>query len=355
VEARRAVAMGAPLELAGARALRISPDGSCAYVVGGGKLRVIDLGAAGGPKVINVLDLAVDAWGLAVAERAPILFAVADGQVQAFEIKNPRQPARYDAAPLPDDTKGARRVDIDPEGRRLALLLPDGNRLAIVDVQRPLAPRLVAVPSLLPGERVPLVVDLRFESDGETVWILAGDNPASASIGPQPTRIIAVRVEGGPDDPTVRVLRTAVVPDAWAPLSLLLLRAPPPVAGTTIRLPPEAAKIYFTAAERSLAVAADATAAAARFTERSPGAVEQGSLAGEGGHLVQLSSLVGPIDIAGSFAVGGAVAVTPAGREFGVLTVAIDSKFSGGFTRLERATEGDLTPPFSLGEVRAQP
>ena len=78
--------IGAPIPLPGAKSMRISSDGGCAYVVTGAKLWVIDLAAAGGPKVATSRDVAVDnIIGVVAAERAPLVFVgVTDDEIKAL-------------------------------------------------------------------------------------------------------------------------------------------------------------------------------------------------------------------------------------------------------------------------------
>ncbi|MSP63272.1 MAG: hypothetical protein EXR72_23605 [Myxococcales bacterium] len=343
-----------PIDLADASAVRMAPDGSCAYVIAGGKLAVIDLGAAGGPKVITTRELEVQARFLVAAERAPVIFAVGDGEAQGFEIKTPRQPARYDRFDLPAETKGAHAVELDPDGRRMAFLFTDGNRLQLVDVSTPTAARLLGSVALLPEVRAPLVRDLAFASDGETLWVLAGDNEASLHEGPLPTRLAAVRLEGDPANPTLTLWRTTLLPETFAPLRLLLSRTPPPPSGATIRDPPEKAAIFFTAAQNTLFSGSDAQTVGSLFAGKEPGAIDRGGAEG-GGHLFTTNLLFGPIDASAQIAVAGAGRVAPRGREYGVATFPLGAGARATFTRLGAATESDFTPPFGLGDIRIQP
>ncbi len=347
----------ATLPLPGAREARISADGACAYVLAGRKLVILDLGAPNGPRVINERDLAVPAYTLVAAERAPWVFAVADDAVQAFDTRSPRHPAWYDRAPLPAEAKGAKWAELDPDGRRLALLLPDGNKLVLVDVGQPREPKLTTTLALLPEARVSLVRDLRFASDGETLWVLTGDNAASLPTGTQPTRVVGVRIEGAADSPTVTPWRTSPVAGAGAPLRLALPRVRPIASATTIRMPPDKASIYFSSATNALWSAGDARAVAALFAGKTPGALDQADMAGGRGHLFETALLLGSGDFApdGATALFTAGRVVPGAREFGVEPVTVGAAYQSHFLKLSPATDADFQPPFPLGDLRIQP
>lgn len=349
----------ATLPMPGARAVRLSADGACAYVLAGAqKLAVVDLAAPGGPKVVMERQLDVRARTLVASDRAPLIYAVGEGEVQGFNTLHPRTPARYDRAELPPEAKGAKLVELDPEGKRLALAVPEGNRLVLVDLAAHTEAKLIAELKLLPEARVPLVVDLRFAPDGETLWVLSGDNAASLAAGVQPTRVTAVRIEGEP--PQVSLWRTAPIAGAGAPLQLLVPRQKPLAAGTTIRMPPEKSAIYFTSAPSALWSAGDAQAVASQFAGHSPGALDQADMgpgAGAHGHLVETTELLGPIDAdaGGSVAVAAAGRVTPGGREYGFAVLKPEAGAKVQFTALGPAATADFQPPFKLGEVRVQP
>jgi hypothetical protein len=326
--------------------------------VGPSKLVVVDLGAPGAPKVAMERQLDVRARALVGAERAPLIYAVGDGEVQGFDTLHPRTPARFDRAELPDEAKGARVAELSPDGKRLAVAIPEGNRVALIDLSAHTEAKLLAQLPLLPEARVPLLVDLRFASDGETLWVLSGDNAASLPAGVQPTRVTAVRVEGDP--PQVSLWRTAPVAGAGAPLSLLVPRQKPLASGTTIRMPPERSAVYFTSAPSALWSAADAAQAAAQLGGRGPGALDQADLspgAGAHPHLVEAAALLGAIDAdaGGALAVAAAERATAGGREFGVALLAPQPGAKAAFTALGPAGPKDFRPPFDLGEVRVQP
>src|SRR5262249_16920794 len=118
--------------------------------------------------------------------------------------------------------------DLDAAGNHVAVLLPEGNRVAVVDITRPARPRLLGATGVLPEARVPLVRDLRFSPDGESLWVIAGDSATSLAVGTQPTRLSVVRVarpEGVTEgDPQVESWRVTELPGAWPPTRLAALR-----------------------------------------------------------------------------------------------------------------------------------
>jgi hypothetical protein len=250
---------GAALPIAGTRALRISSDGACAYLLRGRRLLVIDLGAAGGPRLLREVQLAIDAWGLAVATERVV--AVGDGVVQAFDTRSARAPAPYPMAPLPDAARGARAVELDPAGEWLALLVPEGNRLVMVDFGNPARPGAAAELPLLAEARVPLVRDLRFSADGATLWVIAGDNRESLASGRKATELVAVRFERTEGVLSPSVWRSAAIAGAGAPLHLAVPRLGAVESGASIHLGPEQQPVLLTTVEPSLLDASPAAPA----------------------------------------------------------------------------------------------
>src|SRR5439155_24917318 len=130
---------------------------------------------------------------LAAAEDAPVFVAIGDGKLTLFDAAYSPRPAPYPAVALPKELHAARAFELSPDGKMLAALIPDGNRLVVADVSQPGVVKFVNAVDLLPTERLPLVTDLAFSSDGETLWIVSGDNGASLP-SVQPTRLTAVRL-----------------------------------------------------------------------------------------------------------------------------------------------------------------
>jgi hypothetical protein len=362
IEAGKAAALST-LDLPGVKAIRMASDGAVAYALthGGKKLTLIDLGSAGGPKVITTRDLDITARTLVAAERSPFVYAVATNAVQGFDTSKPRTPARYQQAALPAEVKGARAVALDPTGRRLGMVIPEGNRLVLVDLAKHTETKLVADLTLLPGALVPLLVDLAFAADGETVWILSGDNPGSLKYGVQPTRVTGVRIEkADSDEPEVALWRTSPVEGAGAPLKLLVPRVAPMAAGTTIRMPPEKAALYFSSVMKDLIQMGDPEAVAEAIFGKNAGAIDRADLIGGVGHLVESPMLVGPGEVGPDGAlVAAAGRIAPGGREYGIVAARLSDKpghvIELAFTKLAYAAIADFKPPFTLGEVRVQP
>src|SRR6185369_5141714 len=111
-------------------------------------------------------------------------------------------------------------------------------------------------------QRLPLVRDLCFSTDGETLWIVSGDS-ADTLPAIQPTRLTAVRLPFAKDEPKAEnatpagsrllsVWRTQSVPGAAAPLKLTVARGQPLASGTTIRMPPEKAAVFVTSLNDAL-------------------------------------------------------------------------------------------------------
>ncbi len=130
--------------------------------------------------------------------------------------------------------------------------------------------------SVAPEVRESVLCDIAFSPGGDTLWVLSGDTPRSAAVGPQPTELRAVRI--GADANSLAHLsvdRTVAVPDAARPARLGVGRALPLASGAAIRLPPEHHVAYFAAAQKAgggtsvFAVGNEDTAAAALTGTRS--------------------------------------------------------------------------------------
>src|SRR5262249_40494801 len=153
--------------------------------------------------------------------------------------------------PLPEPVVKAQVVAsaLDPDGKTLALLGAAGNQVRFFDVSNPRDLRLLTTVDVLPEQRTALVRDMQFSADGETLWVVSGDNALSLGAGPQPTRLTAIRLLPPEDKPGPRVVsvwRTMAVPGASAPLALAVSRGQPLASGTTIRIPPEKAAVFIT-------------------------------------------------------------------------------------------------------------
>lgn len=396
VDVRRDGAEVLPQRLAvqNPRSVRFSADGSMAYVASGvargaegtagasGKLSVVSMTAPGGPKVVH--EIKVDSRfvvSLAVAERAPLLAVVGEGEVQLFSLGEPRTPAPYDTMVLPGEVqrKGVVAADLDPTGKLLAILFAEGNELGIIDVSRPEAPAVVESVSVLPGERLPLVRDMRFSVDGGTLWVVSGDNALSISAGHQPTRLTAVNVNPPPAEGTagrrVEVARTAEIPGATAPLRIATARGQPLASGTTIRTPPEKAAVFVTTVNPKVFQLAGLDLFKPEARERAvallkpiaePGMLVRTDVEGGGGPLFSAPTVLSSIDLSpdsqmllatscrvdlqASGAGSGGLAL-----EFGVTITPLWGAVKPEFVRLGEMSPGAFQPPFVLGHVRIQP
>lgn len=249
--------VGQPLPLPGAHALALSSDGAAAYVLARSgavdQIAIIDLTAPQGPRVHDTRPLRHAAHSLLAAERAPTLLAVGASAATVWDIREPRRPAPWRPADLPDTARAARTAALDPSGTLLALAGEENNQVLLLDIKpgrTEVKPRPVGQVDVLPAVKQPLLRSLRFASDGETLWVTSGDSAASRTLGHQPTRVIAVDVgaeDSGSGERLLAVHKTIDLRDAGAPVQLSLGRAAPVAAGTTIRTPPEKTSLFFTA------------------------------------------------------------------------------------------------------------
>jgi hypothetical protein len=374
---------GQVLAIENARMVRFSVDGSTAYVASGtglgpAHLSVIDMTASGGPKVAARRDLPGRVVvALAASEGAPLIAVVGEEEVSFFNVREPLAPSHYPVFKLPEGVMRGRVVaaEIDPEGLMLALLLAEGNRLTAFDVRRPETPKPLTTVEVIPDARVPLVRDMRFSIDGETLWIVSGDNLLSLGAGPQPTRLTAVKLMPSPQQRGPRLIsvwRTLPVPGATAPLALTLARGQMVASGTTIRLPPERAAVFITGVPpalfqlEGLALAREADqkkAAALWRREPQPGMLVRADVNGGGGPLFGSPNLLTGVDLSPDaqliLASGCRVNATADGHltvEAGVAFTPLWTRtFNPTFIALGPLSPELLRPPFRLGEVRIQP
>jgi DNA-binding beta-propeller fold protein YncE len=373
------------------RLIRFIPDGSLAYVASGvahgaegtpgakGKLSVIAMTAAGGPKVVGEIAVGASRFvvGLAVAERAPLLAVVGESELQLFSLRDPPHPAPYDPFPLPGEIvkAGVVTADIEPYGEILALLVGEGNQITSVDVADPEKPRVVTSVDILPGERLPLVRDMRFSADGETLWVASGDNAASLKAGKQPTRITAITLKrpeakDGERKPIVAVWRTSTITGASAPLRLTVSRGQPMASGTTIRTPPDKAAVFMTTIDPQMFQLAALDLFQAEGREKAvaclkpiaePGMLARTNLEGGGGPLFSVGSVLSALDVSPDSQVLVAttsVFHTESNRltlEFGVTVTPLWGAVKPRYVKLAEMQPDAFKPPFSIGHVRIQP
>jgi hypothetical protein len=243
----------------GARWLALSSDGRAAYVAEarGGTLDVIDLPAPGAPRVVYKLELG-NAGGpvlaLCAAARAQLLAVVRANDVVLVDTSSPLHPARSEPRAFPQAVRDAKiaAADLSPDGKLLAIATEAGNQLVMLDLGVEGHTPIASVLPFAPEIRESILADLAFAPAGDTLWVLSGDTPRSAAVGPQPTELQAVRVVA--DSRTlVRLLaaRSVEVADAAHPVRLGVGRALPLASGAAIRLPPERNTVFFAAAVKA--------------------------------------------------------------------------------------------------------
>jgi hypothetical protein len=392
---------GPALKVPGALRARLSSDGSAAYVLATGqthdRLVAIDLAAAGQPRISAEVPLSHRATLLASAESTPILVVAGEGRATYFITPHPRRPQPFDPVAMPKEMQSARAIELSPDGKLLAGLIPDGNRLVALEVvtePRP-AMRLLTQVDLLPGEKLPLVRDLAFASDGETLWVISGNNERTLPAV-EPTRLTAVRlIAGDPSEPAaaatpaiggapvapaaapasgarlVSVWRTQSVPGAAAPLRIAVARGQPLASGTTIRMPPDKAAVFATAVNDALfklgelkpETPAGAAAAHNLWKPATPGMIVRADINGGGGPMMQVPQLMSAIDLTPDaqllLATSARLAASPptggAALEFGVTVTPIWGAPSPTFIPLGPISGANFKPPFQIGDLRIQP
>jgi IPT/TIG domain len=243
----------------GARRMELSSDGRAAYVTeaGGGQIDVVDLPAPGAPKVIYRLQLGNDGGpvlALAAAARAPVLAVVRANDVVLVDTSSPLHPARSEPRAFPQAIRDAKiaAADVSPDGKMLAIATEGGNQVVILDLGPPGHTPVASMLAIAPEVRESVLTDLAFAPAGDTLWVLAGDTPRSASAGPQPTELHAVRLASDPRTlVSLTASRLVEVGDAASPGRLGVGRALPLASGAAIRLPPERNTVFFAAAARA--------------------------------------------------------------------------------------------------------
>ncbi len=398
VDKDRAEPVGKPLPVPGARLVRISGDGAAAYAIAnradGDHLVAVDLCAPGGPRIAVEKKLAHHGALLAAAMDAPVAAVVGVGEVTVISTRDAVNPALFEPMDLPMGAKGPRAIELSPDGKLLAVLVADGNRLVVLDVTSPPNGGVVTAVDLLPDQKLPLVRDLAFASDGETLWIVSGDNDKTLPAV-QPTRLTAVRIlppeknetasaaatppaGARPDEPgqksarIVSLWRTQSVPGAAAPLRIAVARGQPVASGTTIRMPPDKAAVFVTSLNDALFKLADValdTPAAARAVEKlwhpqKPGILVRADINGGGGPLFTTAEILSALDLTpdAQLLVATAARVAPAPAtggvvlDFGVTYASIwGATITPVFLPLEKLDAREVKPPFLIGDLRIQP
>lgn len=234
VTAHKVVPLGKPLLATAPGFLTLDRHGSVAYATTGGRtprLLVIDLAAAGGPKLISQRKLGM--WrvlGLSAASEAKVLAVVHKKAILLFDLDDPRDPLRYNPARLPSGVFKAGVVDVQlsPDGKTLALLVAQSNSLVLFDVSNPNQVRHTGFLPLLPGAKQTLVRSLRFTFEPrsrhrQVLWVAVGDTPASQRVGQHPPRLIKLGVTPAPDTtvlPKITRLASASIPGQRTPVAM---------------------------------------------------------------------------------------------------------------------------------------
>jgi hypothetical protein len=242
--------------LPGAQHVQLSADARAAYVLDRrGQLTSFEMAAAGAPAQASVQQLGpAPVRAMLAAASAHQLVVLRERDLVALDTSFALRPRPQGESPLPPWLRGNRavRVALSPDGQLLAVGFPERNRLMVVRVDQLTANK--SAPSevnLAPEMRAPVLVDVAFSPDGSTLWALTGTNPANQELGPLPTTVHALRVEGvtGPD-PHLEKTRTVVIEAATAPVALSTGRSLALTSGAAIRLPPEKATVYVAARTR---------------------------------------------------------------------------------------------------------
>lgn len=386
VDRDAATIVGKPLQVAGAEDVRISGDGAGAYVIArrgdGDWLVAIDLCAPGGPRVATEKKLPHHGALIASAMDAPVTAIVGDGEVTIVQTRDARAPALFEPMDLPLGAKAPRAIELSPDGKLLALLVGEGNRLVALDVSSPPAADVVTAVELLPDQKLPLVRDLAFSSDGETLWIVSGDNESSLPAL-QPTRLTALRIlaptgDAAPPPTKVKerllsVWRTQSVPGAAAPIHIAVARGQPLASGTTIRTPPDKAAVFvaslndalFKLGDIDLGTTSGARKALQLWHPPEPGIMARADINGGGGPLFTTREILSSIDLTpdAQLIVATAARVTSKPDiafglqlDFGVSYAPIfKSGVAPVFVPLAPLDGKTLKPPFHLGALRIQP
>jgi hypothetical protein len=350
--------LGRELPLAGARKLAISPEGVAAYVAGasggGVKLYVIDLSAPELPVVAEHSLPGTRAVEVAVAEQAPLALVVSDTHFSVIDAREPARPSLYAPRPIPPELVKKNVIAAAVSRSAAALLLADLNQVAVLDLGKPGEPGPPALVDALPGARLQTAQDLRFSTDGGSLWVASGDTARSIAGGYQPLRATLLAV-GDPDASRRRPLavqRGWDLGDKLAPLAVALARGEPIPPGTAIRVDPGATALYLatvsSALLRGAPAPATAGAEAGSVLRTSVGKAPERVLAGA--RPITSLDVVGKTQIVIALAAEGARRVLLARRAW-------EARATPSVTALPST---DLAPglraqPPWLGEVRAQP
>jgi hypothetical protein len=236
-----------------ARSVRFSADGRAAYVLaGGGTIAVVEVPAAGGPRLVGSIDVGGAASGtvdLLAAPHAHRLVAWRGQDAVVIDTSRPLRPEAGRPRPLPPAVLkgGIREAALSPDGRLIAVAVAERNRVVLLRATRLEASQAAIAGDLAlePDVRAAILADVAFAPDGETLWVTSGETADSKALGPQPTRLYAIRLRReGQTDVRMELARTVTLTEAAPPVALLTGRTLPTASGAAIRLPPEQATVY---------------------------------------------------------------------------------------------------------------
>jgi hypothetical protein len=354
------LSVGAEVALDGQpRQIAMSADGSVAYVGGERQARahlwIVDLAASPAPRVASQRPLPGSrVVGVASAEQAPFGAIVTDSHVVYLDSPDPLHPAFYTPHAIPPSVTQRQIIAaaISGRGKALALLLADLNRVAVFAIGNPTVLDTPQVVEVLPGSRLQTVQDLRFSTDGASLWVASGDNARTIASGFQPTQLTLLQLFG---DPVIdaKVRRTWEIGEKAAPLRIAVARGEPIPPGTAIRAEPSTSAVYVAVVSSELL-----RAGLPRFAAQpAAGAVLRSSLGKGGERMLSGPRLVTSVDVAGKTQVVVALAIE--GEGGGARRVLIGRRaWTGGrehVAPLDGFSLASIKSSLWIGEVRLQP
>ncbi len=350
--------------------VRFSADGAWAYLVspsfdskGDPKnpdvgqvavLSTIALTAEGGPAVVHSTRVPAGPT-VALALAGKLLVLVDGSSLHVFALDEPETTAPYNRFPLAPDIAavGPVAADLSPDGQRLALLTAN-NAVTFYSLANPGTPEQLATVPLLPGKRLPLVRDLRFDAAG-TLWIVAGDSQKSLAVGHSSTQLIRIDAAAGAAPRAVDVAG-AGPPLAVTPAPRESLKSATTIGDTAGDLP-----IFVTSIDQKLMAAPTTTASTGAIVASlaEPGQVVRTDSAGRGGPLKALPGVVAGVialtpdatlllATAWSFVGGGDAA------RFGVWISGVGADAAPRFVELSGGAPAGYLPQ-TLGDIAIQP
>ncbi|HEY0705213.1 MAG TPA: IPT/TIG domain-containing protein [Polyangia bacterium] len=238
-----------------ARAVVVSREGRAAYVVdASGALLTYELAAQGSPRAGARLALGQAARGLLAPSDDSRLFVMGSDALIEVDTSLPLRPVLGRSRPLPNWAHGSKALHaaISPDGRRLAIAAGERNRVVVIDVAalQSAAASPAAELALVPEVLAPVLVDLTFAPDGQTLWVLSGASADNQAVGPQSTRVHAVRLTEANGALTLSRARMVQIDAANAPQAIVTGHGLDLQSGAAIRQPPERATVYVAAYQR---------------------------------------------------------------------------------------------------------